>query len=188
MMAETKESGIEKKEVAKQDPIKAKDKKTVAAKPKATTEKKELKKEAIKKEVKKEKPSYKVSRSTEAKKKANEKIRVEKKKRNFKRQNLGKKLRVPDRWRRSRGIDSGQAKEEKDKPSVPKVGYMTPKPVRGLHPTGYTPIRVFNVSGLESVNKKTEAIMIASAVGMKKRLDIQKKADEMGIAILNFKT
>ena len=188
-MAETKESGIAKKEVkgvANKEPVEAKAQKPM--KPKAGPENKEPKnKEPVKKEAKKEKPSYKISRSPEAKKNANEKIRLEKKKRKFKRQNLGKKLKVLDRWRRSRGIDSGQAKQEKDKPAVPKTGYMTPKPVRGLHPTGYVPIRVFNVPSLDSVNKKTEAIMIASAVGMKKRLEIQKKADELGIAILNFK-
>lgn len=136
--------------------------------------------------AKKEK-SYKLTRSKEASKMGREKSRLEKKKGKFKRQNYGKKKRVLNRWRKPRGIDSGHRINEKSKPARPRSGYMTPKKVKGLDTTGYEPIRVFNLSGLEGLEPKTQAILIASAVGNKKRAEIQKAAQDKNIQILNFK-
>lgn len=132
-------------------------------------------------------PSYKISRSPEAKKLAKEKSRLEKKKGKFKRPNLGRVKKVKNRWRRTTGIDSGQRQGEKDKPPMPNAGYMTPPKLKGLLKTGYWPIRVFNVAGLSAIEQKTQAILIASQVGRKKRLEIQKAAKEKGIQILNYK-
>ncbi len=152
---------------------------------KATPEKRPKSEKKAKKE--KKKSSYKISRSPEAVKMSREKSRLEKKKGKFRRHNTGKKVRVPDAWRRSQGIDSGQRKREKAKPPVPNSGYMTPQKVKGLHRTGYLPVRVFNTSGLSGVDSKKQAIVIASTVGKKKRAEIQKVAQEKKIQILNFK-
>ena len=103
MMAEKKTTkGKEKKEKVEEKPVE----KTVV---KAKKEEKPVEKKE-KKEPKKEK-GYKLSRSPEASKMAREKSRLEKKKGKFKRQNLGKKMKVKDRWRRPRGIDSGHRKD-----------------------------------------------------------------------------
>ncbi len=179
-MAEKKTTGIKKTEIkAKDTPKETKpiEKKVV---------KKVEKKEAPKKEVKKEK-TYTISRSKESSAQAREKSRLEKKKGKFKRQNYGKKLRVPDKWHRPRGIDSGHREDEKHKPAHPRPGYITPMRVKGLDVTGYKPIRVLNVTGLDGIEPKTEAIIIASCVGMKKRKDIQKIAQEKKIQVLNYK-
>lgn len=175
---------VEKKEVKETKPVEKKvEKKEVKPKEKPV-EKKEVKKEE---KPKKKEKTYKISRSPEASKMAREKSRLEKKKGKFKRQNYGKKLRVPDRWRTPRGIDSGHRIDEKHKPAHPRSGYMTPQKVKGLDVTGYKPVRVFNVAGLEGLDSKTEAIIVAAAVGMKKRKEIQKAAQEKKIQILNFK-
>lgn len=137
--------------------------------------------------VVKKKSTYKMSRSSEAKKMAREKSRLEKKKSKFRRQNFGKKVRVADAWRKSYGIDSGQRKQRKNKLPVPKAGYMTAQSVKGLHASGYFPIRVFNVSDLDGVDNKTQAALIASVVGKRKRAEIQKVALEKKIQILNHK-
>lgn len=133
------------------------------------------------------KKTYTITRTAEASKNAREKSRLEKKKGKFKRQNLGKKKRVPDRWRRPKGIDSGHRIDEKHKPAHPRSGYMTPKHVKGLDVTGFEIIRVFNVFDLDGLDSKTQAILIASAVGKKKRLEIQKSAQDKSIQILNYK-
>jgi len=46
-------------------------------------------------------------------------------------------------------------------------------------------VLVYNVKDLENVNPERQAIRIASCVGMKKRLQIEEKAKELGIKILN---
>jgi large subunit ribosomal protein L32e len=183
-----KKTGGNKKTEAKPSPAKTK----MAEKP--AKEIKQVKKADSetkpaepKKVVEKKPKSYKISRSKESSSMGHEKARLEKKKGKFKRQNFGKKKRVPDKWRTPRGIDSGHRIDEKHKPAHPRSGYMTPKKVKGLDVTGYKPIRIFNVAGLEGLDPKTEAILIASAVGMKKRIEIQKAAQQKNIQILNFK-
>jgi len=174
-MTEEKKTGTVKKEVHEH---KAAEKKPEKAAPKKET----------KKEVKeKKKSSYKIIKTPEARKLACEKARLEKKKGAFKRQNYGKMKRIPNRWRRPTGIDSGHQDDERHKPAHPRTGYMTPQKVKGLHVTGYRPIRVFNTSQLAGVNLKTEAIVIAATVGRKKRAEIRKIAQEKKIQILNYK-
>ena len=172
-----------KKSVVKETPKKAEVKPKAKEKPKAEV-KKQVKEKP--KPAKKEK-SYRISRSKEISKTAREKSRLEKKKGKFKRQNYGKKKRVPNRWRRPKGIDSGHRIDEKHKPAHPRSGYITPKKVRGLDVTGFRPVRVFNLSELEAIDPKTEAALIASPVGRKKRLEMQKRAQEKKIQVLNYK-
>ena len=116
-----------------------------------------------------------------------EKSRLEKKKGRFKRPNFGRMKRVPDAWRRSYGIDSKQREGKKSKPPVPNSGYMTPQAVKGLHRSGYFPVRVFNVADLKSIDHNVQAIVIGATVGSKKRAEIQKVAQEKKIQILNYK-
>lgn len=184
---------VEKKDEAKkEEPKKVGEEKKEL--PKEEEKVGEEKKEAVKEEKKKEekpkkekKPSYTIVRSEEAKKLAKERSRLRKKKGKFKRQNFGKKKRVPDKWRRPDGIDSGHQKCEKSKPAIPRAGYITPKKVRGIHPSGYASMRIWNTVGLDSIDSKSQAIIIASSVGKRKRNEIQNLAKEKGIQILNFK-
>jgi large subunit ribosomal protein L32e len=201
-----KEAEEKKVEEAKEKKVRKAEEKPVekGAGKKVTEEKKPEKKEARKgqgeetreekpkkpaaKEVKeKKKPSYRISRTPEAVKMAREKSRLEKKKAKFKRQNQGKMKRVPERWRMPTGIDSGHQDFEKGKPGHPRAGYMTPPRVRGLHPSGFSPVRVFNADGLVAIDPKTQAILIAGSVGRRKRREIQKLAQDKGIQILNYK-
>ena len=66
-----------------------------------------------------------------------------------------------------------------------RVGFRGPRNVRGLHPSGFEEILVYNVKDIESVNPKTQAARIGRTVGTKKRFEIEKKADELDIRILN---
>jgi large subunit ribosomal protein L32e len=44
---------------------------------------------------------------------------------------------------------------------------------------------VYNTDGLKDIDPKSQAVRIGGTVGTKKRLDIQAKADELGIRVLN---
>ncbi len=67
----------------------------------------------------------------------------------------------------------------------PSPAFSSPKLVRGLHPSGYEEVLVYNVKGLEKIDPERQAARIASCVGLKKRLQIEEKAKELNIVILN---
>ena len=91
-------------------------------------------------------------------------------------------------WRRPRGNDNKWRKRYGGKWSgrvLPNPGFTSPKAVRGLHPSGYEEVLVYNLKDLEGIDGNRQAIRIASCVGLKKRLMIEEKAKEMGLKILN---
>ena len=69
--------------------------------------------------------------------------------------------------------------------NIVSIGYGGPKDVRYLHPSGFKEVRVWNLDDLSKINPEREAARVAHQVGMKKRLEIEEKADELGIRILN---
>ena len=107
------------------------------------------------------------------------------KKTKFKRQESWRYKRVKENWRRPRGIDSKMRKKVKGWPPSPKVGYRSPKEIRGLHPSGYVEVRVQSVDDVDKIDPKTQAIRIAHTVGAKKRVEISARAEERGIHVLN---
>jgi large subunit ribosomal protein L32e len=64
-----------------------------------------------------------------------------------------------------------------------KSGYGSPRETRGRHPCGLYETLVYNVNNLSTVEGK--AIRIASSVGKRKRMEIRKRAEEMGLKVLN---
>ena len=73
----------------------------------------------------------------------------------------------------------------KRRPPVVDIGFRGPAEVRGLHPSGFEEVMVYNVEGLEGIDPKAQAVRIGGTVGTKKRIDIQERADELGIRVLN---
>ncbi len=110
---------------------------------------------------------------------------LKRKKPEFLRQNWFRFKKLGEKWRRPKGKHSKLRKRIKGKGSVPHPGYGSPKAVRGLHPSGLVEVRVFNPSQLEGLDPKVHAIKIASTVGRKKRIEIMKKAEELGLRVLN---
>ncbi len=103
----------------------------------------------------------------------------------FKRQESWRYKRIKENWRRPRGIDSKMRMRVKGWPPSPNIGYGTPNVVKGLHPSGYREVRVFNLEDLEKVDPKAEAVRIAHQVGYRKRVEITNRARELGIHVLN---
>jgi len=93
--------------------------------------------------------------------------------------------RIPKNWRRPDGITSKMRRNYKYRPSKVRVGFRGPKKVRGLHSSGFEEILIYRPSDLENINPKTQAARIGGSVGTKKRLEIEKKAKELDIRLLN---
>jgi len=94
--------------------------------------------------------------------------------------------RLETSWRKPKGIDNHQRKQKsRGRPGIVKIGYGSPKSVRGLHPSGYTDNLVSNVNDLQKLNPKTDGVRIAHSVGTKKRKDIMIKAIENKFKVFN---
>jgi large subunit ribosomal protein L32e len=74
----------------------------------------------------------------------------------------------------------------KYRPNKVRVGFRGPQETRGLHSSGFEEVIVYNVSDLEGINPKTQAARIGGSVGTKKRINIEKKAEELDIRLLNL--
>ena len=90
-------------------------------------------------------------------------------------------------WRKPRGLDNKIRRKIKGWPPGPSMGYKGPKIARGLHPSGYREVIVYNVADLSNVDAETQAVRIAHTVGKRKRADIIAKAKELNLKILNVK-
>jgi large subunit ribosomal protein L32e len=89
------------------------------------------------------------------------------------------------KWRKPQGDHSKMRQHYGYRPNVVSIGYGGPKGARYLHPSGFKEVRVWNPKDLDKINPELEAARVAHQVGMKKRLEIEEKADELGIRVLN---
>ena len=105
----------------------------------------------------------------------------------FKRDGVGKKVKLADSWRRPRGLHNKQRRYKKAKGRHPEPGYGSPLAVRGMHPCGLFEVRVFNIADLADADPSVHAIRIGASVGNKKREQIQIEAEKRGLRVLNYK-
>lgn len=107
------------------------------------------------------------------------------KKPNFKRQEWFRYKKLGEKWRKPKGKTSKTRRYEKGKPAMPSIGYRSPKVTRGLHPSGYQDVLVSNMGELEKLDPATQAGRISATIGKRKKEVMRKKAEELGIKILN---
>ncbi len=104
----------------------------------------------------------------------------------FKRQEWFRYAKFKDStWRKPKGIHSKMKRRLKRRGPMVDIGFRGPASVRGLHPTGFEEVLVYNVEGLENIDPKKQAVRIGGTVGTKKRMAIEDRADELGIRVLN---
>ena len=115
------------------------------------------------------------------------KNRIKARKPIFVQQDHHKKVKLKETWRKPRGIDSKLRLNLSGKTRKPSKGYRSPESVRGLSRNGLKQVLVYNIEQLNKIDNKTEGIIIAAAVGTKKKILIVKKAQEMNVTILNMK-
>lgn len=116
------------------------------------------------------------------------KLAARKKKRpHFKRSNCGRPdmKSVKDVWRRPRGIDNKQREQKKAAGPIPSIGWRNSRDIRGVHPSGFVECRVHNIAELKNLESEKHAVMVASSVGGKKRLEIIAEAKKKNLKILN---
>ncbi len=103
----------------------------------------------------------------------------------FKRQEWFRYKKLGEKYRRPKGMHSKMRRKYKYRPPMASVGYKTPVKVRHKHSSGFEEVLVHNPNQLEGIDPKTQAARMGHTVGYKKRLDIEKRAAELGIHILN---
>ena len=96
-------------------------------------------------------------------------------------------VRIHDPWRKPKGIDNHMRLSVKGWPHLVKIGYRVPKQVRGLHPSGLRDVLVHNIVELESLSPSVDAARFAAGVGKRKRIELAKRAKELGTRVLNGK-
>jgi large subunit ribosomal protein L32e len=97
--------------------------------------------------------------------------------------------RVDERWRRPKGIDNKLRESKRGWPAVVKIGYRTPRLLRGMHTDGKGNVReeyvVQNLSDLELVLPHKHVVRIANTVGRRKKEEILQQARSWGLTIIN---
>jgi large subunit ribosomal protein L32e len=99
----------------------------------------------------------------------------------FKRFESWRFVRIKDQWRKPRGIDNKMRTEEKGWPKSVKIGYRGPSAVRGLHPSGYEEVMIWNTADLEKIDPETQVARIGGSVGRRKKETITKKAEKLKV-------
>lgn len=113
--------------------------------------------------------------------------KIKRKKPHFIRQDSHKKKKLGNKWRRPKGFHSKMRLRKKGHRKSVTKGYGSPKKVKYLDKKGVKGIVAYNTADIEKIKNKDEAVIIAKNVGLKKRIEISKKAKEKSITILNIK-
>lgn len=103
----------------------------------------------------------------------------------FRRQESWRYDKLSESWRRPKGLDNKMRKEKKGAPPRVKVGYRTPRAIRGVHPSGLRPLIVSNIEQLDELKDRDLIVVISSRVGRKTKRAITDKAASLGLRVAN---
>jgi len=110
------------------------------------------------------------------------------KKPDFLRQETHKKSGIEKKWRKPKGSDSKmRLKLRGYRRSVTK-GWKSPKAVRGLSAEGLEIVYVVKESELQAIDVGKQLARLPAVMGMRKKFALVKKAKELGVKLLNFKS
>lgn len=88
-------------------------------------------------------------------------------------------------WKLPRGIHSKTRRHWGYRPPLVSIGYRGPEAVRGLHPSGFEEVLVYNEADLAKLDKTTQAARVGGTVGGRKAKLIEAAAAKAGIRVLN---
>jgi len=111
------------------------------------------------------------------------------KKPKFVRQEAHRRKRLGESWRRPRGIHSKMRIRKAGKPARVAIGYGSPAKLRGVlikKWPGKRPVLVYNLQELENLDPAKHVAIIGRTVGLKKKIELIKKAEEKKIIIANL--
>ncbi len=110
------------------------------------------------------------------------------KKPDFLRQDAHKVKKIDKKWARPKGRHSKMRVGLRGHGKRPSIGYSSPREVKGLNKQGLKEVLVNNINDLKKVkDKDKEVILLASNLGLKKRIEILKKVKELKLKIANIK-
>lgn len=104
-------------------------------------------------------------------------------KRFIRQQKFLKKL--EEKWRKPKGIHSKLRLQKKGHGLNPKIGYSKKIGIKNLI-QDLKPVYITNISQINHVNQNNECIIISSTLGLKKKLELVKKANEKNLKIVNL--
>jgi large subunit ribosomal protein L32e len=102
--------------------------------------------------------------------------------------NFGSKSRkrVPERWRKQRGIDNKKRIKKDFMGAEPNIGYGNPKSMRGVRVSGRKLVVVHNLNELKGMKEAhSYDVAIAHGVSKRKRIEIISAAKSGNIRIIN---
>eukprot|EP01094_Clydonella_sp_ATCC50884_P029787 TRINITY_DN946_c0_g1_i2.p2 TRINITY_DN946_c0_g1~~TRINITY_DN946_c0_g1_i2.p2 ORF type:complete len:136 (+),score=60.76 TRINITY_DN946_c0_g1_i2:69-476(+) len=113
--------------------------------------------------------------------------KVKKHKNKFKRHHSERYDRVKEAWRKPRGIDSRVRRRFRGVRVMPKIGYRGDKRTRDMLPCGFWSFPVENVRDVDLLlmHNRKYAAEIGGSVSAKKRKEIEQRAAELNIKVLN---
>lgn len=97
---------------------------------------------------------------------------------------LGRSNKKKQKWRKAGGRHNKIRKKMAGQQKMPSIGYRSPRLVRRTI-DGKLPVLINNINDLKNAQNEN-AILIASKVGGKKRIEIARMAKEKGIKIINL--
>ncbi|MBT7903554.1 50S ribosomal protein L32e [Candidatus Woesearchaeota archaeon] len=112
--------------------------------------------------------------------------KLKRKKPTFLRQDAHKAMRVAKNWRKPRGLQSKMRLHKKGYCRSVEMGWSSPNAVRGLSREGLELVNISTMDLLLKLDPKNDKLIIKATVGLKKRLELLKKAVELGFAVHNY--
>ena len=107
---------------------------------------------------------------------------LKKSKPNYLRQDAHKKKRIPQNWRKPRGLQSKMRCKLRGYRKSPEVGFGTPKAVWGFSREGLKPVMINTMSDVKKLTKDSIAV-ICSTMGTKKRIAVVAEIKKLGVKI-----
>ncbi len=91
------------------------------------------------------------------------------------------------KWKKPRGLHNKRRLRKKGHQKNPSVGFRSPRQVRSLDKHGLVPYIVRNVKDLKKLDKESNSLILASGVGLKKRIIILEECLKNDIQVSNLK-
>mmetsp|Transcript_7438 Transcript_7438/g.18275 ORF Transcript_7438/g.18275 Transcript_7438/m.18275 type:complete len:134 (-) Transcript_7438:620-1021(-) len=112
---------------------------------------------------------------------------IKKRTKKFRRHHSDRYDRVPESWRRQRGIDSCVRRKFRGNIRLPNIGYGSNKTTRHRMPSGFYKFVVSNVAELSMLlmHNRKYAAEIAHNVSASKRKAILEKAAQLDVKVVN---
>ncbi len=111
---------------------------------------------------------------------------IKRKKPDFIRSGAHKKKGLERKWIRPKGLQSKLRLRRKGRRKVVTPGYGSPRAVRGKENQGKEVV-LLRSPRLDSIDPKTQAIIISSSIGKRKKIAILKETLEKGIYVINIR-